>query len=569
MMRTGSPLRFVCQAVLLAPLALFPQAPAVAIRLVDVAEQAGLTLLNICGGPVKDYIVEVNGNGAALFDYDNDADLDVLIANGSTLENMTQGGDQMVALFRNDGKAQFADVTPASGLRARGWGMGTCVADYDNDGFQDVYVTAFGPNLLFHNNGDGTFSDRTARAGVGDPRWSTNCAFADYDRDGDLDLYVANYLTFSERTIAKRGVSPDCKYLGVDVMCGPKGLAGEPDVLYRNNGDDTFFDVTESAGIVDPGHYGFGVLFSDLDDDGWPDIFVANDSVPNLLFRNTRNGSFAEAGLRLGLALSGDGKPQASMGADAGDFDGDGRLDVFVTNFSHDYNTLYRNSAEGFFTDVSRAAGVVPPALSYLGWGTGFVDADNDGLLDLFVANGHVYPQIDRSGLGTTYVQRKQLFRNLGKGRFREVSGESGSGLAIEKSSRGAAFGDIDNDGDIDVLVINMNDRPTLLRNDTPSGNGWITLKLVGRGPNRDAIGARVRLEDNGSVQVAEVRSGGSYLSHNDMRIHLGLGPRTAVPPVLVRWPDGALERFDGLTPNAIHVVRQGQGRAVLSQPRL
>ncbi len=548
-------------ALLSTLLATWPQATDAVIRLVDVAEQAGITLLNICGGASKDYILEVNGNGAAFFDYDNDGDVDALIVNGSTLANMKQGGDQMIALFRNDGKGHFADVTRASGLSARGWGMGTCIADYDNDGFQDAYVTAFGPNVLVHNNGDGTFTDVTARAGVGDSHWSTNCAFGDYDRDGDLDLYVANYLAFSELTVAKRGASSNCKYLGIDVMCGPRDLVGDPDVLYRNNGDGTFTDVTRAAGIVDPGHYGFGVVFSDLDGDGWPDIFVANDSVPNLLFRNNRDGTFSEIGLRSGLALSADGKAQSSMGADAADYDGDGRLDVFVTNFSHDYNTLYQNSGDGFFSDVSYKSGVASPSLPYLGWGGGFADFDNDGLLDLFVANGHVYPQIDQFRVGTKYHQRKQLFKNLGTGRFRDVSDDVAGGLLIEKSSRGAAFGDIDNDGDIDVLVINMNDQPTLLRNETTASNNWITLKLVAKSGNRDAIGARVSLEQEGPAQVSEIRSGGSYLSHNDMRVHFGLGQRTNVPPVKVRWPDGAVEWFDHLTPNTIQVIRQGHGR--------
>jgi hypothetical protein len=558
----------LCHAVLFGLLAASPRGADAVIRLVDVAEQAGITLLNICGGLSKDYIVEVNGNGAAFFDYDNDGDMDALIVNGSTLPNMKHGGDQMVALFRNDGKGRFADVTPASGVRARGWGMGTCIADYDNDGFQDVYVTAFGPNVLVHNNGNGTFTDVTTRAGVGDPRWSTNCAFADYDRDGDLDLYVANYLAFSELTIPKRGASNTCQYMGIDVMCGPRDLAGEPDALYRNNGDGTFTDVTSAAGIVDPGYYGFGVIFSDLNDDGWPDIFVANDSVPNLLFRNNRNGTFSEIGLPSGLALSGDGKAQAGMGADAADYDGDGRLDVFVTNFSQDYNTLYQNSAEGFFSDVSHRAGVAMPSLPYLGWGAGFADFDNDGLLDIFVANGHVYPEIDRFGRGTTYLQRKQLFRNQGKGRFSDASADGGAGLLLEKSSRGAAFGDFDNDGDVDVLVLNMNDRPTLLRNDTQSGNNWVVLKLVGKSRNRDAIGARVWLDQEGPVQVAEVRSGGSYLSHNDMRVRFGLGRMPKTPPVKVRWPDGAIERFEELAPNAIHVIRQGQGRPPAADPR-
>ena len=563
-MTRHSPLALVgTAAVILAclPAAVSPQGAEAVIRLVDVAAEAGITLLNICGGPSKDYIVEVNGNGAAFFDYDNDGDMDALIVNGSTRDNMKRGGDQMAALYRNDGKGRFTDVTSASRLAARGWGMGTCVADYDGDGFQDVYLTAFGPNVLARNNGDGTFTDATARAGVGDPRWSTNCAFADYDRDGDLDLYVANYLAFSEQTIPKRGATAACKYMGIDVMCGPRDLTGEPDVLYRNNGDGTFTDATGPAGITDPGHYGFGVLFSDLDDDGWPDIFVANDSVPNLLFRNNRDGTFTEVGLRSGIALSGDGKAQAGMGVDAADYDRDGRMDVIVTNFSHDYNTLYRNGADGLFTDVSYEAGIATAALPYLGWGTGFADFDNDGRLDLFVANGHVYPEVDRHGLGTKYLQRNQLFRNTGKGRFRDATNEAGPGLLIEKSSRGAAFADFDNDGDVDVLVINMNDRPTLLRNDTDSGNAWIGLELAGKPPNRGAIGARVFLEEGSASPSAEVRAGGSYLSHNDLRVHFGLGRRAEVPPVRVRWPDGLVERFEGLAPNRIHVLRQGQGR--------
>jgi len=557
----------VCSALLIAPALVFSSPPST-IQFVDAAEQAGLTLLNVCGGESKDYIVEVNGNGAALFDYDNDGDLDALIVNGSTLPGMRRGGDPMVALFRNDGTGRFDDVTGPSEVRARGWGMGACVADYDNDGFQDAYVTAFGPNVLLRNNGDGTFTDSTARAGVGDARWSTNCAFGDYDRDGHLDLYVSNYLTFREGAVPSRGTSSGCSYAGLDVMCGPKGLDGEADVLYRNKGDGTFTDVTRAAGIVDPGLYGFGVVFSDLDGDGWPDVFVANDSVPNLLFRNNRNGTFSETGLASGLALSGDGKPQAGMGADAADYDGDGRLDIFVTHFSGDYNTLYQNSAAGFFTDVSHQAGVVPRSLSYLGWGTGFGDFDNDGLLDLFVANGHVYPQVDAARGGSTYRQCNQLFRNAGNGRFREVTEDPGGGLAIEKSSRGAALGDLDNDGDLDVLVINMNDRPTLLRNDTGSGNRWVTVKLVATGGNRDAIGARAWMEQDGRFQIADVRSGGSYLSHNDMRLHFGLGARTAVPPLIVQWPDGAVERFEGLASNAIQTVQQGRGQTAAGSGR-
>jgi enediyne biosynthesis protein E4 len=389
--------------------------------------------------------------------------------------------------------------------------------------------------------------------------WSTGCAFGDYDRDGNVDLYVAKYLTFDERTVAKRGEA-GCQFMTVEVSCGPKGLSGEPDVLYRNNGHGGFTDVTRSAGIKDPGYYGFGVLFTDLDNDGWPDIFVANDSTPNLLFHNNRNGTFSETGLVTGVALSGDGRDQAGMGVDAGDFNGDGFLDLVVTHFSHDYTTVYENSAQGFFTDVSYATGVARGAGRYLGWGVGFVDFGNNGLLDLFMANGHIYPEVDGHGLGTTYLQRKQLFRNLGNKRFQEVTDQVGGGVLLEKSSRGAAFGDYDNDGDIDVLVVNLNDRPTLLRNDSAGAHHWITIGLAGTKSNRDAIGARVRVTAGGRTQISEVRSGGSYLSQNDRRAHFGLGDADRVEQVQIRWPSGLVETVNGLSADRFYVAREGQG---------
>ena len=537
-----------------------------AIKLVDVAADAGVTLLNVHGDASKDYIVDTNGNGAAFFDYDNDDNLDILLVNGSTRARLPAGGDPMVALYHNDGKGHFADVTGRSGLSARGWGMGTCVADVDNDGFEDVYVTAFGPNVLYHNNGNGTFTDVTRRAGVGDSRWSTGCAFGDYNRDGFVDLFVANYVAFDQQTIPKRGASPSCRYMGADVFCGPRGLPVVSNSLYRNNGDGTFTDVTQQAGIKDKGSYGFGVLFSDFDEDGWPDIFVANDSVPSTLFRNNHDGTFTDRGLASGLALSGDGRAQAGMGVDAGDYDGDGHLDLIVTHFSEDYHTLYENSGRGLFTDASYRAGIATPPLRYMGWGVGFLDVDNDGLLDIFVANGHVYPEIDRVGGGTRFLQRKQLFLNLGNKRFREVGAEAGGGIAIEKSSRGAAFGDYDNDGDIDVLVVNMNDRPTLLRNDTISGNHWITVRAAGavrRGAaptsSRDAIGARVRATIGGHTQVAEVRSGGSYLSHNDSRIHFGLGSATRIDRLEIVWPSGRVDTAADLPVDRFYVAKEGE----------
>ena len=531
------------------------------VRLVDVAAEAGLDLVNVSGGPSKDFIVDANGNGAAFFDYDHDQDLDALIVNGSTRERFASGGDPMVALYRNDGGrrsdgGRFSNVTSSSGFTRRGWGSGVCVGDYDNDAAPDVYITAFGPDVLWHNGGNGTFVDVTRRAGIDDTRWGTSCAFADYDRDGDLDLYVANYVKFDD-SIPARGTTANCRFMATDVFCGPKRLTGDADILYRNNGDGTFTDVTKTAGITDPGYYGFGVVFTDLNDDGWPDIYVANDSVPNLLFRNRKDGTFVEEGLISGAALSSDGRPQAGMGVDAGDYNGDGLPDLIVTNFSHDYNALYENGPAGMFTDRSYAAGIAATAGPYLGWGVKLADLDNDGRLDVFIANGHVYPEVDKHGLGTRYHQQKQVFLNEGK-RFRHATKDIGGGLVLEKSSRGAAFGDYDNDGDIDALVINMNDRPTLLRNDTPRTRHWITLRLTGTKSNRDAIGARVIVETGGRRQTAVVRGDGSYLSHSDVRAHFGLGEATKISRVEIRWPSGLVQNVGALAVDQFYVVREG-----------
>ena len=522
---------------------------------VDVAEKVGITLMNVHGGATKDYILEANGNGAAFFDYDKDGDVDALIVNGSTLENYKKGGDPMVALYRND-NGRFVDVTEAARLKKSGWGMGACVADYDNDGYSDVYITAFGPNVMFRNNGDGTFSDVTGKARVGDSRWGTNCAFGDYDRDGDVDLYVANYVNFDEKTVKPRGSNDNCRYMGVDVFCGPIGLSGQPDVLYRNNGDGTFMDVTEKAGIRDPNYYGFGVLFSDFDNDGWPDIYVANDSQPNLLFHNKRDGTFSEVGLLSGSALNEAGRAQSGMGVAAGDYDGNGYLDIFVTNFARDTNTLYKNLGNMFFIDTTVAAGLGEISLSHLGWGANFADFDNDGLPDIFVANGHVYPQVDALKVGQTYLQRKEVYRNLGNGKFEEVA-HSSPDLLMGKSSRGSAVADYDNDGDLDVLVVNLNDRPSLYRNDANNKNHWIAFRLEGTRSNRDAIGARIEIETNGKKKVSEVRSGGSYLSHDDLRVHFGLGDATAVDHVRIRWPNGNTQELGGFDADQLVTLRE------------
>jgi hypothetical protein len=522
------------------------------IRFTNVAGAAGLTLVNIAGTPTKDYILDANGNGVAWFDYDNDGDLDALLVNGSTLEHMRTGGDAMTALYRNEGAGRFADVTTTAGLTRRGWGTGVCVADYDNDGFLDLYVTAFGPNVLWRNVGGRRF---TATMEASDPRWSTGCAFGDYDRDGFVDLYVANYVRFERDKIPARG-TPACNFANIRTYCGPRPLTGEPDTLYRNTGKGTFADVTKSAGVAEPGYYGFSVLFSDLDDDGWPDIYVANDSTPNLFFRNQRNGRFGEQALRSGVAVTPDGREQAGMGIDAGDYDGDGKLDLVKTNFSQDYTTLYRNEGDGLFFDASFRSGLAATLGPYLGWGIGLEDFDNDGWRDLFIANGHVYPDIARTGM-STYRQRNQVFLNEGRGRFRHVTEDVGGPLLSEQSSRGAAFGDYDNDGDIDILVSVLDDTPQLLRNDATEHH-WITFALEGTTSNRAAIGAKVAIEAGGRRQIAEVRSGGSYISHNDLRVHFGLGAVTTVDRLTIRWPSGAMDTASNLAADRMFRAREG-----------
>ncbi len=523
------------------------------VRLTDVASAAGITLLNISGSPTKDNVMDANGNGAAWFDVDRDGDVDALIVNGSRLDRLKTGGDLMAALYRNDGNGRFTDVTEASGLNRRGWGTGVCVADVDNDGYSDVYITAFGPNVLWHNTGRGTF---TATGQAADPRWSTGCAFADYNRDGLVDLYVANYVHF-DATVPSRA-SGTCRFLNIPTFCGPRPLRGEADVLYRNTGNGRFRDVSRAAGIVDPGYYGFGVIFTDLNDDGWPDIFVANDSVPNLFFRNRGNGTFEEQGVISGLAVGTSGREQSSMGVSVGDLDNDGKLDLVQTNFAQDYTTVYANEGDGQFSDSSRRAGTLATLGPNLGWGVGLVDIDNDSLLDLFIANGHVYPDVNKTGT-STYLQRKALLMNVGQGRLRPAASVEGGGLTILKSSRGAAFGDYDNDGDSDILIVNMDDRPTLLRNDS-DGAHWVTLRLVGTRSNRDGIGAKVIARTGGRERLTVVRSGGSYISHNDMRVHFGLGGATVVDRLTIRWPSGQIDTVADVSADQFYVAREGTG---------
>ncbi len=535
-----------------------PEQEALPIRLVDVAAEAGVTLQNLSGGARKDFLLEVAGNGAAWLDYDRDGWLDLLIVNGSKIERLDRGGDPMAALYRNDRNGHFTDVTKSSGMTRTGWGMGACAADFDSDGDTDVYLTAYGASVLYRNEAGRSFTDVTARAGVEDTRWSTGCAFGDYDRDGWLDLYVSNYVALDVRKTPTRGVNSFCQYMGMDVLCGPRGLPGAPDVLFRNNGDGTFTNVTKKAGITDPGYYGFQVVFSDLDADGWPDIYVANDSTPNFLFHNKGDGTFSDIALEAGVALSEEGRAQAGMGVDVADYDNDGRLDIFVTNFSHDTNTLYRNTPAGFRVETY-AAGLGESSLPYLGWGTGFVDFDNDGRLDLLVANGHIYPEIELFPLGSSYRQRMLLYRNIGGGRFAEVGVQMGDAVAAPRTGRGIALADYDNDGDTDFLVVNLDGRPSLFRNDGGNRARRLTLQLVGTKSNRDAIGARVTVRAGGVTQTAEIRSGGSYLSSNDLRLHFGLGMAKKAERVEVRWPSGLVQKFENVPAGKILLLVEGK----------
>lgn len=523
-------------------------------RFVDVAVELGLTRSHTGGGPEKGYIVEAKGGGAALLDFDGDGDLDIYWVNGATLEAPDQGGGN--ALYRNDGPRGFADVAPSLGAQGRGWGMGAVSADYDEDGDADIYVTNLQENILYRNDGASGFSDVAAQAGVATPAWSTGAAFADYDLDGDLDLYVANYVEFNPAEIHRLGT----QWKGVKVFVGPQGLRAAPDAFYRNDGNGTFSDVTREAGIaaVEPG-YGFGVLFADYDLDGDPDLYVANDSSPNFLFRNEGNARFTDLALSAGVAYGEMGNTQAGMGVTWGDYDGDGYPDIFVTNFEDDYNTLYRNNRDGRFTDVSFATGLGQPSLSYVGFGTGFLDYNNDGDLDLLVANGHVYPQIDQAGTGSTYAQPSHLYENRGDGRFDLLLPQPGDSLGTARVSRGSCIGDLDNDGDLDIFISNLNDRPSLLRNDTGNRQNWLGLELVGSTGNRDGIGAHLRLFAGNRAQVRDVLCGSSFLCSEDRRVHFGLGQTQRIDSLEVRWPGGATQCFVDLPINSYLVISEGQ----------
>jgi hypothetical protein len=532
----------------------------------NVAAEAGVTAVTTFGGQDKNrYLLETTGTGAAFFDYDADGWLDVFLVNGTTLEGFPKGQEPTNHLYRNKRDGTFEDVTAKSGLAASGWGQGVCAGDYDNDGHEDLFVTYYGQNRLYHNRGDGTFEDATGKAGMLDARtrWGTGCAFLDYDRDGKLDLLAANYIDLDLKTAP----TPDsglCKYKGVPVACGPPGLPGGKNVLYRNKGDGTFEDVSVRAGILKAsGTYGLGVSTLDFDDDGWVDAYVANDSNPSTLYRNNRDGTFTDVAVVAGCAYSQDGKPQAGMGVAVGDYDRNGTMDIFKTNFAGDTSTLYANDGGSFCEDRTFAGGIGMNT-RWLGWGVGFVDLDHDGWLDLFLVNGHVYPEVAQLKTEAAYRQRKVVYRSVNGTRFEDVTERLGPPATTPKAGRGSAFGDYDNDGDVDVVINNVHDTPDLFRLETNPAHHWLSVKLVGTASNRSAIGARVRCTAGGATQTGEVRGGGSYMSQNDLRVHFGLGTATAVDRLEVRWPGGLMEEWTGPARDRIHTLREGSGRPVV-----
>src|SRR5437667_9147384 len=484
--------------------------PAIDVHCVDITDQSGIKFRHV-SSPEKKYIVESMSGGVALFDYDNDGYLDIYLVNSLTVDMVKSGQKTRSALYHNNGNGTFTDVTDHAGVGDIGWGMGVAIGDYNNDGWDDIYVTCLGPNHLLTNNGDATFTDVTQKAGVGDPRWSTGAAFVDYDNDGKLDLFVSNYVDFDVNNLPEFGKGRTCQFKGIPVQCGPRGLKGAGDTLYHNNGDGTFTDVSKKAGVADTdGYYGLGVIASDFDGDGLVDIFVANDSTPNFLYHNNGDGTFKDIGFPAGVAVNENGSEQGSMGVTLGDYDHDGRLDLFITNFDDDYNTLYHNDGKGSFTEVSYSAKVAAVSLPYVGWGTKFFDYDNDGWLDLFVANGHVYPQLQN------FHQRNLVHRNNRDGTFTEIGEQLGAPFKEKRAGRGVAFGDIDNDGDVDIVINNLDGAPQLLRNDGGNANNSVLIKLLGVKSNRDGIGARVKVVSGDLKQVDEVRSGDSYISQSD-----------------------------------------------------
>jgi hypothetical protein len=538
---------------------------------VDVAKQSGLTAKTIYGGEHRNrYLLETTGCGVAFYDFDHDDWLDLFLVNGTRLEGFPKGSEPVSRLFKNNRDGTFTDITAKSGMTRSGWGQGCCVGDYDNDGLNDLFVTYYGQNILYKNRGDGTFTDVTAKAGLtqAKTRWNSGCAFVDYDKDGHLDLFVANYIDFDIKT-APLPEAAGCAYKGMQVACGPPGLDGGKNILYRNNGDGTFTDVSERAGMWKTiGTYGLSVTVADLDNDGWPDIYVANDSTAATYYQNQKDGTFTDTAIEAGIAYSPDGKPQAGMGVAVGDFNRDGLLDIVKTNFAGDTDSLYQNLGDGTFEDHTYLSGLGVNT-RYLGWGVGFVDLDNDGWLDIFISNGHVYPEVDGSHLDAPYAEHKYVYRKLRNGQLEEVTSIAGSGMTDAVAARGCAFGDYDNDGDMDVVVNCVNSVPQLLRCDASAARNWIKIRTVGKESNRAGIGTRITVTASTASQektgigkqplkqVEEVRSGGSYYSQNDLRIHFGLDGASKADVELV-WPSGAKDMLKDLAANKLYVIEEG-----------
>jgi len=523
-------------------------------RFVDRALERGLDLVITFGSEEKNYIIERTGTGAGLSDYDGDGDLDVYLVNGSLLDLPPDEPPPSDRLYRNDGEARFTDVTKEAGLLETEWGAGCLFADFDNDGDPDLFVSNFGPDVLYRNNGDGTFTNVSREAEVHDPRWGSGAAAGDFDGDGFLDLVVANHAVFDRYAPPEQ----NCYWKGVKVSCGPLSHPPETHLLYRNRGDFTFEDVSLASGIALKRGYGFGVVLDYFDDDNLLDIYVANDLTENFLFLNRGRLQFEDFGALSGAAYVEGGRAQAGMGVDSGDYDADGKPDIYVTNFSDDYNTLYRNDGSGLFSDVTYRARLGEPTFPYLGWATRFLDVEQDGDLDLFVVNGHIWPEVDHVASGTWYAQSNQLFLNTGEGAFVEASKEAG--LVDERLGRGAAFGDVDEDGDLDTVIANMHALPTFLVNETPGKGHWLQLLLVGRTSNRDGVGARVSVAVSGKKQVQTAKSGGGYLSSHDPRLHFGLGKSHFAEEITVRWPSGIEQSLGALQGDRVYLVLENVG---------
>jgi hypothetical protein len=533
-----------------------PDSPAVLYR--DIAREAGITFRHHAA-PEKKFIVESMSGGVAMFDYDNDGRVDLYFVDSLTVETAGRPEAARSALYRNLGGGRFEDVTDKAGVGHPGWGMGACAADVDGDGWTDLYVTALGGNHLYRNNHDGTFTDVTERAGVRVGGWSAGCGFGDYDHDGRVDLFVSRYVKIDLAHLPQFGKDKTCEYRGIAVQCGPRGLEGEGDFLFHNDGDGRFTDVSVKAGVSDPrGYFGLGVAWFDFNEDGWLDLYVANDSTANFLYVNQKDGTFKEQAFPLGVAVSEDGAEQGSMGVAVGDYDHSGRFSLFVTNFSEEYNALYHNEGD-HFTDASFRSRTAASSLPFVGWGDAFLDFDNDTWPDIIAVNGHVYPQLDKVRLGASagYRQRKLLYRNRGDGTFDEVAARYGPALTEERVSRGLAIGDLDDDGGIDVVINDLDGAPQILHNELAGRGGWLIVKLQGAAPNTDAIGAVIAVTAGGVRQRALVQSGTSYLSQNDMRQHFGLGAASTVDAIEVRWPDGTTTRQTQVKANQVVTIRQ------------